>query len=135
MFKAVFLFMARRSCSFIAYWKIMNMAIVIWLLGFCFAIYMMSCMLEEFVKLLSNSKKLKRWTQLYFSFCSAPWGRCATGFISNVWIGSKKFNGKCLQDCLFWVSSDSSTWCMCSLNPKNSDCLTRKTINKWIRKF
>lgn len=35
------------------------MAIVIWLLGFCFAIYMMSCMLEEFVKLLSNSKKTK----------------------------------------------------------------------------
>ena len=28
--------------------------------------------------------------QSHFSSCSAPWGRCATGFISNVWIGSKK---------------------------------------------
>ena len=28
------------------------------------------------------------------SCCSAPWGRCATGSISNVWIGSKKSEGK-----------------------------------------
>ena len=28
------------------------------------------------------------------SCCSAPWVRCATDSISNVWIGSKKSEGK-----------------------------------------